>query len=164
MPSKRKRGPDIPPYRVLRDSREQLGWLFPESEACSGTEVVTLETGDYTLAGHEHRFAIERKGSMGEFSANLWQPRFENELTRLDQFDHAYLLLEFTMEEIISFPQGSGIPQHKWRFLRPTPQALLKRFHEMCLAHPKLNVLFVGHRGREVASSLFKRITERYGK
>jgi ERCC4-type nuclease len=160
MPSKtRAAGPA--PYTVLRDTREQAGWTFPKSDRCAGTHEATLKTGDYTLAGWEGRLAVERKGSPAELAANLFQPRFERELARLDAFEHPYLFLEFTADDVVRFPFNSGIPPARWRSLRVTPQLFLKRLHEAQLDHPTLRVWFVGGRGREVASSLFKRLTER---
>lgn len=158
MPSKKT---EPIPYRVLFDTREQQPWTFPASTRCLGTESVTLKTGDYSLAGWEDRFCIERKGSSSELSQNVFQPRFERELGRMDEFAHAYLFLEFTADQVCRFPEDSGIPHSRWKSLRVTPQLFLKRIHEIQLDHPALRVWFVGNRGREVASSLFKRLTER---
>jgi hypothetical protein len=160
----RKKKPETPRYHVLRDQQEKARfWEFPAGVSCTGTETVHLKTGDYTLQGYEHVFIVERKGSMGEFAQNLFQPRFERELERLDLFEHPYLVLEFTWDEFINFPEGSGIPRSRWKYLRVTPQGLVKRFHELRLAHPKLRIECVGANGRAYASSLFKRITEHYG-
>ena len=149
-------------YEVVRDTREQRGWSFPASDSCVGTCVRTLETGDYTLIGYESKFVIERKRSIGELSQNLFEPRFERELERMDTFELAYLILEFDMAQIISFPVGSGIPEHRWQYSRLSPQVLLKRFHEIQIAHPTIHVILAGKEGRNVASSLFKRVIEHY--
>ncbi len=148
------------PYTALVDTREQAGWWFPESGRCLGSRRVTLRTGDYSLLGFEDRFLIERKRNLAELSQNLFQPRFHRELARLDEVPHAYLFLEFDWAQLIEFPVGSGIPESKWRFLKVTPQLLVKAYHEMRLAHPRLRVEFVGKYGREAASSLFKRIVD----
>lgn len=149
-----------PKYLVIRDTREKLGWQFDKSAHCLGTEVRTLETGDYTLDGYEKVFIIERKRSTGELAANLFQARFERELDRLDRFPHAYLVLEFEMADILSFPRNSGIPRSRWKSLKVTSGVLLKRLHEVQIAHPGLRILFVGKHGREALSSLFKRVME----
>jgi hypothetical protein len=147
-------------YLVKRDTREQLGWEFPEKDRCRGTVAATLKTGDYTLEGFEDRFVIERKRSPSELSQNLFQKRFDAELVRLDKFEHAYLFLEFEFADLVRFPENSGVPKSKWPFLRVTPQLLVKRLHEVQLEHPSLRVLFVGRYGREAASSLFKRVVD----
>ena len=149
-------------YTVVRDTREQQGWQFPVSDRCLGTVPGTLKTGDYSLAGYEDRFVIERKGSAAEFAQNVFQARFHRELDRLDRFAHAYVFLEFTFEEVVGFPVNSGIPPSRWKRLRTTPQLFLCKLHELQLAHPTVRFWAVGARGREVASSLFKRIVERH--
>lgn len=150
-------------YLVKRDTREKAGgWFFPESDWCEGTCNATLKTGDYTLEGFEEKFCIERKKTCAEFAMNVFQDRFERELCRLDEFEHPYLVLEFTFEEIINFPWGSGVPRHRWNQLKTTPQLLLKRLHEIQIEHPKVRICFVGTRAREFSSSLFKRIIEHY--
>jgi len=151
-------------YTVCRDTREHQGqgWEFAPSKSCAGTETVKLDTGDYSIKGLETKFVIERKASTSEFAANVFQDRFERELQRLDQFDHAFLLLEFTHWEVDFFPQGSGIPTYKHKFLKMTPELFRKRIAEIQVAHPKLNVWFVGSNGKLWASCLFKRMAEAY--
>jgi hypothetical protein len=149
------------PYRVIRDTREQACfWDFPAAGRCLGTEVRGLKTGDYTLEGFEGVLAIERKGTAGEFAANLFQPRFAREMARMDAFEHPYLVLEFSFSQLVEYPAGSGIPKCKWKYLRATPRAVVREFHLMQLRHPRLRVAFVGPHGREFCSSLFKRITD----
>lgn len=150
-------------YTVLRDTREQRGWIFPQSGRCQGTEVVTLRTGDYGLKGYEDLFVIERKGGTAEFATNIFEKRFTRELDRLDEFKHAYLFLEFEFDDICIFPVNSGIPTARWNKLKVTPQLFMAKLHEIQIAHPSLRVCLVGRRGREVASSLFKRIVEKHG-
>lgn len=147
-------------YRVIRDTREQQGWTFGPSRSCSGTDICKLDTGDYTLKNYESLFVIERKGSIEEFAQNLFQNRFWRELERLNLFQHAYLFLEFTYEDLMSYPKTTSIPKYRWKHIKVTPPLLLKRYHEMRLAHPTLRVEFVGKYGKDVASSLFKRIYE----
>lgn len=143
-----------PPFTIIQDTREQLGWDFP------GSRRAALETGDYTLAGLEHVLVIERKGTSSELANNVVEPRFERELERMGAVvragGFAALLFEFTMEEIVSFPRGSGIPRPAWAGLRVTGPFLLKRLCEIQLEHG-VSVIPAGPRAREYASSLFKR-------
>ncbi len=148
-------------YTVIRTKNEQLGWSFAPSDRCLGTIPGTLKTGDYSLVGYEKLFVIERKGSSGEFAQNVVQDRFEKELVRLEEFVHPFIILEFTLEEIVSFPVNSGIPEEKWSELRVKPLFFMKRLNELNLQY-RTKILFCGGRGWELASSLFKRITEKY--
>ena len=61
----------IPKYKVIKDTREQDGWFFSPYDKCSGMEVGTLNTGDYTLEGFEDVVCIERKASVSEVAMNL---------------------------------------------------------------------------------------------
>ncbi len=147
-------------YRVIRDTREQLGWDFSVSSACEEQIEQTLPTGDYTLVGYEKLFVIERKGTSGEFARNIVQDRFDREMKRLEAFPHAFIVCEFDMLDIQNFPQNSGIPQKHWPKLRVTPQFFLMRFWELQLKYHTRIVLAGQLGGRNAASSLFKRIIE----
>lgn len=158
-------------YLVLRDTREHEGhgWVFPGTDACAGTEVRTLHTGDYSLEGYyENRtFVIERKGSVTEFVGNLttkekWDD-FKNELGRLEEFAHPFVLCEFPIDLLQSYPVGSGIPRHLQARVKVRPQFLLKRLEEIWL-HFKTKFIFAGTPGlgRDIASGLFKRVLEMY--
>lgn len=148
-----------PPFTVLRDTREQLGWVFaPDEETgCLGTELSTLKTGDYSLAGYESLLCIERKGSTGEFAQNITQKRFENELARLQDFPVRFVLLEFSLEDVWNFPANSGIPRSRWRYLRTTPEFILKRLLELQFQYQTPFIL-CGHLGKEVALSIMQRV------
>jgi ERCC4 domain len=148
-------------YTVVRDTREQKnnGWLFPASDSCTGTEIDTLPTGDYTLRGYETVFVIERKGSIAEFAQNVVQGRFERELTRMQEFEHPFMVLEFEVDDIVNWPKTAGLPKRVIDKLRITPQFLLKRFNDFQVKY-KTKIITAGANGRYEASSLFKRICE----
>ena len=76
---------------VIRDTREQTPLVFRRL-AC---ELGTLTTGDYSFAGGENVFAVERK-SIADLVAccmNANRERFERELHRLRGFWFARLLV-----------------------------------------------------------------------
>lgn len=150
-------------YRVIRDTREKegKGWHFGPTEKCSGTTIETMRTGDYTLKGYEDYLCIERKGSVVEVAGNLIQPRFYEELERLEEFQFPFLVLEFNMDDLIRYPFGCGLPAHVRRKCKMDGFVLLGKLNEMMLKY-KTKVLFVGEKGKDVASSLFKRVVENY--
>ncbi len=154
---------DTPEYTVLRDTREQVGhgWIFPARSPCLGTEKATLNTGDYTLKGYEDIFIIERKGGCGEVAKNIIQQRFIKELERLESFQAAFIVFEFEMEDVITFPANSGIPKVAWPKLKITPQFFMKQLNEYNLEF-KTKIIFAGSKGKEFASSLFKRVCEKW--
>lgn len=146
-------------FAAIKDTREQTGWHFPPSSSCEGTTVKTLKTGDYTIRGFEKDFVVERKGSTSEWSQNLLQARFERELDRLDDFAHPFIILEFSMSDLLRFPVNSGIPPFKWKYLKVTGEFLLKRTLEIQLKH-KAQMIFAGSDGFQVCWSLFKRVQD----
>lgn len=150
-------------YKVIKDTREQEGWSFAKSDNCEGTEIATLPTGDYSIAGYEHLLCIERKGSVAEFANNIVEKRFERELVRMEGFAHAFMILEFEVEDIINFPASSNIPKWKWGKLRVSNWFILKRLMDFQTQY-KTKIMLVGKRGKEVVASLFKRIVEKHEK
>lgn len=150
-------------YTVLRDTKEQQGWFFSETSYCDGTVEIKLPTGDYTLRGYETLLTIERKGSSGEFAHNVVENRFERELKRMEDFAHGFMVLEFTMDDLVNFPRNSGIPIHLWPKLRIKSYFLVKRFIEFQMQY-KTKIILAGTHGKDVASSIFKRTIEYHDK
>ena len=72
-------------YTVIKDTREQDGWIFAPYDRCEGMEVDTLHTGDYTLKGFEDIVCVERKASVSEIATNLGKKKkaFYNEMERM---------------------------------------------------------------------------------
>jgi ERCC4-type nuclease len=114
-------------YEVIRDTREQTGWWFPESDECAGTTVSKLDTGDYTIRGLENEFVIERKKNLAEFAQNIVESRFEREMERLAQFRDAFLLIDCSPSDIDIFPANSGIPRHLHSKSRISPNFILSK-------------------------------------
>ena len=151
-------------YKVLRDTREQKkgdGWWWDESELCSGTEVRTFKTGDYSLEGFEESFVIERKADTGEIAQNINEGRFERELERMEAFEHPFLIASCDWDDVYAFPERSGIPRAIWPQLRVTAQYMAKRLCEFELRY-KTRIILAGPHAKRVASSLFKRLIEEH--
>lgn len=153
------------PFEVIRDTREQAGhgWDFPPDAkgGCTGTVVEGLPTGDYTVRGLETVLCIERKASTGEFSQNVSQARFTRELERMREFQYAFVVLDFSMDDILNFPANSGIPNSKWKYLRVTPEYLHRRLCELMVQFPNISFVLAGKGGGSaVAYSLMKRVID----
>ena len=117
---------------ITRDKREKLPWGFDIYDV--EIELATLKAGDYTLTGFDKYFAIERKRSTGEISANLGlkKTQFENELRILSEYEEAYLICEFPESDLDRFPVGSGIPRKYWRRLRINGGYLRRTLFALC--------------------------------
>lgn len=89
---------------IVTDTREQVPLVFRRLPSIRGT----LQSGDYSVAGLEHQFAIERK-SVSDLVACCTgenRERFERELHRLRGFRFARLLIVGTQAEVM---------QHRYR-------------------------------------------------
>jgi hypothetical protein len=163
MPAKKAKivSGSIMPYTVISDTREQKGWTFSENQYCAGTIIKGLKTGDYSIVGCETVFTIERKRNVAEFAGNIIQARFENEMKRLEFFPDAYLILEFTMENLMQWPVGSGLPPYLQRKTKISKRFLMKRFMDFQTNY-RTKIILAGAHGKDVASSLFKRMSEKY--
>lgn len=145
-------------YRVIRDTREQenSGWFFDENELCAGTISGKMDTGDYTIEGFEDSLCIERKTSTGELIHNFCEARFEPCMKRLSKFKYAFLVLEFEWADVLRFPNFSGVPKHKWPYLKVTSRFLVKKIFELQIKYPNIRVCFVGSNGKEFVENVFK--------
>lgn len=107
MTSDSRAKPKIAPFTVLADNREQHPYRFdPAVAAPLGFDAVRVEqtflpTGDYSLAGCEDRFAVERK-TLEDLYATLGQGRrrFEAEFERLGAMEFAAVVVEADLAEI----------------------------------------------------------------
>lgn len=119
---------------ILIDSREQRPFQF--NPAVFNVERRGLATGDYTLAGHEDRIAVERKG-LGDLVGTVigdWL-RFRKELLRLAAFDVAAIVVEADVSDVLERRYESSA----------NPLSVLGRCHSCFLDHG-VPVLFWGHR------------------
>lgn len=160
-------------YTVVRDTREKegQGWVFTPNERCAGTVIKKLGVGDYSLEGYENLFTIERKGSVAEFCANLNQDRFiadfnpnktsdkQSEFNRLQTIVYPYILLEFEVSDLLKYPDIPEIPKFLRKKIRFKGYAALKKVIELEMKY-KTRIIFCGDKGKEVASSIFKRMIE----
>lgn len=114
-----------PTLVIIEDTREQT----PLTDWPEGTQVENrgLDTGDYSIAGWENCFAIERKsmtdlaGTMIDgYEPNTQKPRrrFNNELERMRHFDCAAVIVTATPDELIEFKHNCGMDAHAalWNF------------------------------------------------
>jgi ERCC4-type nuclease len=101
---------------IVVDSREQdpLAFSFP-------TIIDGLSTGDYSIAGLEDDFAVERK-SIPDLVGSLTsgRERFMRELQRLQSYPFRRLLIIGSEKEI----EKGG-----WKYSRANPTAILHSLH-----------------------------------
>ena len=93
-----------PNFYVIKDTREQDGYYFSKYGNCLGMVEEKLDTGDYAIQGLEDKVCVERKGWVEELAINLGQKKhaFLNEIERMKDFPHKFLILEFSFLKKIS--------------------------------------------------------------
>jgi len=148
---------------ILKDTREKLGWDFESYEKCEAMKIQGLKTGDYTLEGLETILCVERKASTGELSLNLGKKRktFEAEVERMSHFRWAYIICEFSIDDLMTFPVGSGIPRSKWKFIRMNGKFMWRKLSEYQEDYG-IQVIFCDNReqAQEMVLKIFNDVTE----
>lgn len=145
-------------YKIIKDTREKIGsWEFENQE------VKTVKTGDYTIEGLEHIISVERKKSIVELASNLVSKRFYNELRRMDDIKHNFLVLEFSMYDLLYYPQTASLSFATKQKIQLSGPVLLRKLNEIMIDY-NVKVIFCDNRDNavQVVESLFKRIYERY--
>lgn len=156
---------NAPKFTVIKDTREQEGYHFSSFNACAGMIEHKLDTGDYTIKGLEDKICVERKGCVEELAVNLGQKKyaFLDEIERMKPFPHKFLVLEFSLEDLLKFPDETRIPVKNKASLKITGKYMIKCLMEFAL-YENVQILFCGnkHNAFLAVSSLFKRINEMY--
>jgi ERCC4-type nuclease len=157
----------IPNYTVIKDTREQDGWYFSEYDKCAGMEVKGLNTGDYTIKGYEDIVCIERKGCTSEIAMNLGRKKapFQAEMERMKDFPFAFIICEFSMSDLLRYPEGSRVPKHRKSQVKVTGKYLLKSMIEFQVWYDT-KILFCDDKRNAfiVCNSIFKRLNELFNK
>lgn len=150
-------------YTVIKDTREQEGWFFAPYDKCEGMEIGTMHTGDYTLKGYEDVVCVERKASVSEIAMNLGRKKkpFQEEIERMKDFHFSFLILEFSMDDVLKYPEGSKVPRAARSKVKVTGKYLLKCLMEFEIWY-NTKIIFCGNKQNAflVTNSIFKRLTE----
>lgn len=128
-----------PNFTIIIDTREQQPWTFEHY----ATAHRKLDTGDYSIEGLETVLAIERKKSINEIANNIIEPRFADVIARLAQYKYSFLLLEFDIENVLSYPIGSNLPKRMWDKVKISPAFIMKHILDWQLKY-NIKVLFCG--------------------
>jgi hypothetical protein len=149
------------PFTIIIDTREQHPWEFPEFAVANKK----LDTGDYSIEGLENIFTIERKRSVSEIAGNITEKRFINEMERMVEYRHKFILMEFTLNSLLDYPVGSTVPRRLWNNLKITGKYILKSLTEISIKY-NVHIIYCGStdNAEEVALCIMKRMAETYGK
>ena len=157
------------PFTIIKDTREQEGYTFEPSSSryhtCKGMVSRKLDTGDYSIEGLEDKLCIERKASVVEFANNVGhdQARFLKEIDRMQQFPYKFMIFEFSLSDLMNFPEGSNIPESDWGKLKVTNKFMLKKIMEYQM-YDNIHVMFCDSKknAKWTVLSILKRVNELY--
>jgi len=159
----------IRPFTIIKDTREKQGYTFAASRTkyhvCKGMVVRKLDTGDYSVEGLEDKVCVERKASVVELANNVGvsRRRFDAEIERMKEFPHRFLVLEFSLTDLMDFPEGSDVSDREIKKLRITNKYMLRYLMELQINHG-VNVIFCDSKknAKWTVLSILKRINEKY--
>lgn len=142
-------------FTIIVDTREQKPWTFPHQATASHK----LDTGDYSIEGYESVLAIERKRNVAEVANNITEKRFKDVVDRLSKIKHSFILLEFDLQDVMTYPIGSDIPKRLWDKIRISPAFILKHLIDLQIDH-NIKIIFCGNsaNAEKMALSIMKKI------
>jgi ERCC4-type nuclease len=97
-------------YHIIVDSREQQPWTFDRLNV--ETTVEKLDMGDYTLAGYEHAFAVDRKSLddlVGSVNPTSGRDRFHRLIKKSRSLYKFAVVIEDTERALINGDYYSGM-------------------------------------------------------
>lgn len=147
-------------FIIVEDTREKNGWDFPDDECYAKVVSTKLNTGDYNILGLEEGIlCIERKATVQELSGNIFEGRFKDCLARMSKHKHKFLILDFSMDDVLKYPVGSSIPKKKWAQLKVSGSFILS-FLAQVMINYGVSVIFAGDRdnGALCALKIMKRV------
>ncbi len=129
---------------VIIDTREQLPYEFPSAWP---TIKQTMKTGDYSIAGWEAVFIVERK-SLSDLLGCIFTNRFEREMNRCSSIANAYLVIESSLYGLLNAGRYKG-----------NPRAVVGKLQAISLRYG-VHVLFLNDRA--MAQSYTQGLIEKY--
>ena len=152
----------IVPFTIAVDTREGLPYRFDDvrwnrKKAFVLTTRKHLHTGDYSVAGMEDRFCIERKSLVDLYQTLVsGRDRFCRELERMQDMEHSRIVIEGSWQHIADperfdplWPSGvhpnsiigtivalaSQFPKTKWKTFKTRSDAEKYTFKKLAMWH-----------------------------
>lgn len=150
-------------FVVIRDTREKRGngWFFEEDDVCAGTIEKGLKTGDYSIKSLEKEICIERKRTIDEFATNCVKQAWYNCMERMKNYKHAYLICEFSWQDVLDYPTSSKIPKHiREKYKLRIPSLYIQKVIVSARTKFNIHVIFCGNKVK--AEQCAYRILKRY--
>lgn len=151
--------PSKPKFRIIRDTREQTPWSFRATDYCLGHTDAKVEHGDYSIEGLESLIFLERKACATEIAHNMIEKRFEKLLNESLNYKYRYIICEFSLQQLLNYPHGSGLPKSVIKKIRIKPFFIMSKIHEYQIKYG-IHVVFCENKvyAQQFVLSLFKKI------
>jgi ERCC4-type nuclease len=148
-------------FNIIQDTREKSPLKFPSDISYSRILQKKLDTGDYAVEGLENLCAIDRKGSVNELATNLHEDRFPDVIERISRCKYKFLILEFSLDDVLQYPVGSDVPRRLWSKIKISGKYILKCLTEFQIKYG-INIVFCGDTSNAAlyVLSILKRIEE----
>lgn len=147
-------------FLLVRDTREKVGfWDWNEDDYCQGCTVDTIKYGDYSIKGLEDLIFIERKKTTAEFANNCVEKRFNNLISAVKDKKYKFIIFEFDLEDILTYPINSGVPRWQFKKIRIKPPFLMAYIAKLMIDY-NINIIYAGNKDRaeSICYSLCKQI------
>ena len=113
--------------------------------------------------GFEDVVCIERKGCTSEIAMNLGRKKkpFQAEMERMKDYPFSFIICEFSMDDLLKYPENSKVPMSMRPRVKVTGKYLLKCVIEFQIWYDT-KILFCGNKQNAfvVCNSIFKRLNE----
>lgn len=125
-------------FTILVDTREQAPFLFEDIvDQATGNPIYVyqqqagLRSGDYSILGMENQIAIERK-SQSDFLGSITQgrERFQREIERLNEMEHASVVIE---------ADWRGLLIEKAGYSRLNPMVISRTITSWSIRYPRVH-------------------------
>jgi hypothetical protein len=102
---------------------------------------------------------IERKASPAELAKNIFEKRFERLLENIKDIKYRYIVCEFSIDKLLSFPYGNGLPSYAVNKIRVKGALLLSKLQKYEIDYG-VHVVFCSNQiyAQQYILSLFKKI------
>lgn len=151
-----RRANKLSPYTIVVDTRDkpECRWTFSEYIEKDGNfdvAIKKIDVGDYCIDElPEKTLCIERKKSFVELANNISnndKERFKRELNKMSKYKYAYIITEFTLDELLRGSRYTTIP----------PAYLLSVMLEI-QAKYGIHVFFAGKNAEMIAYKIMRKI------
>ena len=147
---------------VYIDTREKKPFRIVPNEFIDKVISKKVDVGDYTIEGLEHLLALERKRNSSEIAINIFEKRFYNELEKMSKFKYKFIVCEFTIKDVLSYPVNSGMPARYYSSARINGNFIMSKLLDIQINYG-IHILFCGLQAQATTLAILKKVAKLEG-